>query len=97
MSACGINEWTLLREQFQTLAREKSDTIDDIWDAQFRGRFSELINRLAERENIKSEALPDSNLIMHLHKYAAHRNLPKKRKRNSGSSKTKRQSRGHLL
>jgi hypothetical protein len=37
-----------------------------------------LINRTAEQ----SAALPDSNLVLHLRKYAAHRNLPKKRKRN---------------
>lgn len=78
-----VNEWTLLRELFHALARERSDRIEDILDAQFRSRLSELIHRLAERGNIKSEALLDSNLVMHLRKYAPDRNLPKKRKRNS--------------
>jgi hypothetical protein len=77
-----VSEWNLLREQFHALVREGSDNIEDIFDAQFRTRFSELIYRAAERENIKSVALPYSNLALHLRKYAAHQNLPKKRGRN---------------
>src|SRR5262245_21639839 len=73
----GINEWHLLREQFHALVREGSDNIEDIFDAQFRSRFGELIKRAAEREHIKSAALPYSNLVFHLRKYTAHRNLPK--------------------
>jgi len=73
-----VNELNLVREQFHALVREGSDNIEDIFDAQFRRRFCELINRTAEQ----SAALPDSNLVLHLHKYAAHRNSPKKRKRN---------------
>ena len=42
-----LNEWNLLRDQFHALARETSD-IEDIFDAEFRRRFSELINRVAE-------------------------------------------------
>jgi hypothetical protein len=41
-----------------------------------------LIGRAAEREHIKSATLPDANLVLHLRKYTAHGNLPKKRKRN---------------
>jgi hypothetical protein len=78
----GVNEWTLLREQFHALVREGSDSIEDIFDAQFRSRFGELIKRAAEREHIKSAPLPYSNLALHLRKYTAHRNLPKKRRRN---------------
>ena len=78
----GVNEWNLLRDQFHTLVREGSDNIEDIFDAQFRRRFCELINRTAERENIESVGLPDSNLVFHLRKYTAHQTLPKKRKRN---------------
>ena len=77
-----VNEWNLLREQFHALLRESSDNIEDIFDAQFRRRLSELINRTAERENMKLAPAPDSNLILHLRKYTAHQNLPKKRKRN---------------
>lgn len=77
-----VNEWNLLREQFHALVREGSDNIEDIFDAQFRRRLCELINRAAERENIKLAPPPDSNLIFHLRKYTAHQNLPKKRKRN---------------
>lgn len=68
----GVNEWNLLREQFHALVREDSDSIEDILDAQFRRRFIELINRTV---------FPYSNLALHLRKYTAHRNLPKKRKR----------------
>jgi len=78
----GVNEWTLLREQFHALVREGSDSIEDIFDAQFRSRFGELIKRATEREHIKSAPLPYSNLALHLRKYTAHRNLPKKRRRN---------------
>ena len=42
------NEWSLLKRQFDALAREKSvgpDSIDKIFDMEFRRRFSELINQ----------------------------------------------------
>jgi hypothetical protein len=77
-----VNEWNLLREQFHALVHEGSDNIEDIFDAQFRVRLCELINRTAERENIKLAASPDANLILHLRKYTAHQNFSKKRKRN---------------
>lgn len=74
-----VDEWKLLTEQFHTLVREGSATIEDVFDAQFRRRFCELINRTAEREKA---GVPDSNLVLHLRKYTAHQALPKKRKRN---------------
>jgi len=46
-----VNEWTLVREQFDALLRERSDNIEDILDALFRNRFSEVITRAAERES----------------------------------------------
>jgi hypothetical protein len=45
------DEWTLVREQFDTLMRERSDNIEDLLDAQFRSRFSQLIIQVAKREN----------------------------------------------
>ena len=45
------NERNLLKDQFQALVREGSDSIEDIFDVQFRRRFSELINRTTERGN----------------------------------------------
>jgi hypothetical protein len=45
-----VNEWTLLREQFDGLVREHPDNIEDILDIEFRNRFSQLINRAAELE-----------------------------------------------
>jgi hypothetical protein len=48
---CDINEWRLLRDRFDTLVRGESDDIEQILDVQFRRRFSELIERAAERKN----------------------------------------------
>jgi hypothetical protein len=42
------NEWSLLERQFDALAHEKNvgpDSIEKIFDMEFRRRFSELINR----------------------------------------------------
>ena len=46
-----VSEWNLLREQFHALVREGSDNIEDILDAEFRRRFSELINLAAKLDN----------------------------------------------
>ena len=40
------NEWSLLREKFQALVRERSDNYEDILDAQFQARFARLIERI---------------------------------------------------
>jgi hypothetical protein len=45
------NERNLLKDQFQALVREGSDSIEDIFDVQFRRRFSELINRTTKRDS----------------------------------------------
>ena len=47
----GNPEWTLVREQFDALVRDRSDNMEDILDAQFRNRFSQLIAGVAEREH----------------------------------------------
>ena len=42
------NEWSLLKHQFDALGHEKSvgpDSIETIFDMEFRRRFSELVNR----------------------------------------------------
>jgi hypothetical protein len=42
------NEWSLLERQFDALVHEKSahpDSVEVIFDMEFRRRFSELINR----------------------------------------------------
>lgn len=46
-----VSEWNLLREQFHALVREGSDNIEDILDAEFRRRFSEVINLAAKLDN----------------------------------------------
>ena len=40
----------LLKDRFHALVREGSDSIEDIFDAQFRRRFTELINRSVRTE-----------------------------------------------
>jgi hypothetical protein len=42
-----LNEWNLLLDQFHALMREGSDSTEDIFDLQFRRRFSKLIDRVA--------------------------------------------------
>ncbi|MGA8625495.1 MAG: hypothetical protein WB686_12250 [Pseudolabrys sp.] len=42
------NEWNLLKQQFDALADEESadpDSIEEIFDMEFRRRFGELINQ----------------------------------------------------
>ena len=48
------NEWNLLKHQFDALAHEESvgpDSIDTIFDMEFRRRFSELITQTARRNS----------------------------------------------
>ena len=48
------NEWNLLKHQFDALAHEESvgpDSIETIFDMEFRRRFSELINQTARRNS----------------------------------------------
>ena len=48
------NEWDLLQRQFDALVRDDGagpDSIDEIFDVQFRRRFAELINQTAQRNS----------------------------------------------
>src|SRR6185312_2506017 len=49
-SLAAHNERNLLKGQFHAPVREGSDSIEDIFDAQFRRRFTELINRSVRTE-----------------------------------------------
>jgi hypothetical protein len=45
------NEWNLLKHQFDSLAHEEiadADSIEQIFDMEFRRRFGELINQTRE-------------------------------------------------
>src|SRR5262245_57071153 len=42
-----INEWNLLLNQFHALVRKSSDSSEVIFDAQFRHRFSRVIDQAA--------------------------------------------------
>ena len=55
MSSNPVDKWNLVREQFEALARERSDNIEDLLDAEFRHRFGKLITRVAERENYSAK------------------------------------------
>jgi hypothetical protein len=47
------HEWELLRRQFNALTHEESvESVEDIFDAQFRRRFAELINQIAKSDRI---------------------------------------------
>ena len=45
------NEWDLVKRQFDAMHDESvgAESIDEIFDAQFRRRFTELINQTAQR------------------------------------------------
>jgi hypothetical protein len=49
------NEWDLLKRQFDALTHDDSvgcvESIDEIFDVQFRRRFTELINQTAQRNS----------------------------------------------
>jgi hypothetical protein len=50
------SEWNLLKEQFHTLVRESDNNIEDIFDTEFRRRFSEVINLAAKLDNFDRDA-----------------------------------------
>jgi hypothetical protein len=54
-----VDEWNLVKEQFEALVRERPDNIEDLFDAEFQNRFSQLIMRVAIRENQSSAQSPD--------------------------------------
>jgi len=45
-----------VREQFDALVRQRADNIEDILDALFRSRFSQLITQAAERKKTMNRA-----------------------------------------
>lgn len=51
-----VSEWNLLREQFHALVREPDNNIEDILDAEFCRRFSEVINLAAKPDNFDRDA-----------------------------------------
>jgi hypothetical protein len=47
-------EWDLVKRQFDALMHDESvgaESIDEIFDVQFRRRFTELINQTAQRNS----------------------------------------------
>jgi hypothetical protein len=56
MSSKPVDDWTLVREKFEALVRERSDNIDDLLDAQFCNRFSQLITHAAARGQLRGRS-----------------------------------------
>jgi hypothetical protein len=51
-SVSKTNEWELLRRQFDALTYDENvESIEDIFDAQFRRRFTDLINQIAQPDS----------------------------------------------
>lgn len=51
-SVSKTNEWELLRRQFDALTHdERVESIEDIFGAQFRRRFTDLINQIAQPDS----------------------------------------------
>jgi len=47
-----INEWELLRDRFDALTHDDSaERIEEIFDAQFRRRFADLINQITQPDS----------------------------------------------
>ena len=56
-----VNEWDLLKRQFDALILDDSlsaENIEEILDVQFRRRFTELINQTAQRNSTGSYHWP---------------------------------------
>ena len=48
------NEWDIVKREFEALMHDDSvgaESIDEIFDVQFRRRFTELINQIAQRNS----------------------------------------------
>jgi len=58
-----VNEWTLVRDQFDALVRQRADNIEDVLDALFRSRFTQLITHAAERKKRKNRTKPGAKPI----------------------------------
>jgi hypothetical protein len=56
MSSNSVDEWSLVRDQFEVLMRERSDNIDDLLDAQFCNRFSQLITHATDRARLRAHS-----------------------------------------
>ena len=54
MSNTQVDDWTLVREKFEALVRERSDNIDDLLDAQFCNRFGQLITHATYRARLRA-------------------------------------------
>ena len=46
-----MNDWNLLKDEFDILTHDESVGIEEIFDVQFCRRFTEVINRVAERNS----------------------------------------------
>lgn len=56
MSNTQVDDWTLVREKFEALVRERSDNIDDLLDARFCNRFGQLITHATDRARLRAHS-----------------------------------------
>ena len=56
MSNTQVDDWTLVREKFEALVRERSDNIDDLLDAQFCNGFGQLITHATDRARLRAHS-----------------------------------------
>ena len=54
MSNTQVDDWTLVREKFEALVRERSDNIDDLLEARFCNRFGQLITHATDRARLRA-------------------------------------------
>jgi len=52
-----------VRDQFDALVRQRADNIEDVLDALFRSRFTQLITHAAERKKRKNRTKPGAKPI----------------------------------
>ena len=60
-----INDWDLLKREFDLLTHDEDvdvESINEIFDLEFRRRFTELINKTAQRVSARSETMPSVNV-----------------------------------
>jgi hypothetical protein len=49
-----VDDWTLVRQKFEALVRERSDNIDDLFDDRFCNRFGQLITHATDRARLRA-------------------------------------------
>jgi hypothetical protein len=51
-----VDDWTLVRQKFEALVRERSDNIDDLLDDRFCKRFGQLVTHATDRARLRAHS-----------------------------------------